>query len=554
MSAQATLLRPEVHEQSLVPLRPYQREALDAVHQARARGVSRQLISMATGSGKTVFAAHLIAETALPKTIFLVHRDELVRQSLVTLQRVNPNLSLGVVKADRDDLYANVVIASAQTLAVAKRLERLREACPGELLLVSDEAHHDAAESRLRAIRTLDPALLVGLTATPNRADKIGLDALYQEVVFHLPMLELIAMGKLSPLKGLRIDTETDIDAVHTSHGDLAEGELADAIDTPGRNNLIVESYQRHCAGRTRTVAFCVNVRHAQSLAAAFNAAGIRAETIFGHTPADERVATLEAFHRGEIPVLVNVMVLSEGYDEPGIDCVLWARPTKSQSLYIQCIGRSARLSEDTGKADALIVDFVDSSSRHRLITLPVLAGKEPQPASEGGGYAEQGELVDLLATAQTETRVRERAAVAVNLFSASEFLWRTVDGVHMAPAGNSVWVALIEEEGGFVPHRVLIDKNGPAMRALFDRPLDIETAFGVGESRMSMGALTGRQAAWRSGDTKPSPAQLDFARKLHIHVPSGLTKGEVSGLIDDELFRRTLRRAKETSDDAQRS
>jgi len=547
MSLQATLDHPmeQAAPVSLVPLRPYQRSALEAVQEARGRGVTRQLVSMATGAGKTVFAAWLIAEVGLPKTVFLVHRDELVRQSLATLQRINPNLSLGVCKAEQDDVHAQVVVASAQTLAQPRRLERLSQAVNGDgLLMVSDECHHDLAASRMRAIQTLNPDLLVGLTATPNRADKAGLDALYQEVVFHLPMLELIAMGKLSPIKGLRIDTEEDLDGVKTAHGDLAEGELAETVDTGGRNKLIVESYRRHCSERQRTVAFCVNVKHAEHLAEAFRDAGVRAECVFGHTPAEERQATLEAFHRGDIPVLVNVMVLSEGYDEPGIDCVLWARPTKSQSLYIQCIGRAARLSEETGKKDALIVDFVDASSRHRLITLPVLAGKEPQPASAGGGYDTQGELMDLLDVAQKEHRIKERAAVAVNLFGASPFLWRLVDGIHMAPSGNNVWVALVEDFDGFVPHRVLIGRNGPTLQALFDRALDLETAFGVAESRVSIGNLTQRAAGWRVGE--PTSMQRDLARKLSIRVMPAATKGEASDLIDDELFRRTFRRAVE--------
>ncbi len=539
----ALMTRPVVGESTLVPLRDYQRTALDVVHERRARGVTRQLVSMATGSGKTVFSAHLIAEAGLPRTVFMVHRDELVRQSLVTLQRVNPNLSLGVVKADRDDIFADVVIASAQTLAQPRRLERLCQATAGTgLLFVSDEAHHDMAESRLRAITKLAPALLVGLTATPNRADKIGLGHLYQETVFHLSMLELIAMGKLSPIKGLRIDTETDIDGVKTVAGELAEGELADAVNTDARNRLIVESYQRHCADRTRTVAFCVNVKHAEALAEAFVAAGIRAETVFGHTPTEERMATLEAFHRGEIPVLVNVMVLSEGYDEPGIDCVLWARPTKSQSLYIQCIGRSARLSEGTGKRDALIVDFVDSSSRHKLITLPVLAGKEPMAALAAGGESAPGEMFDLLGEAQRETRVRERAAVTVNLFGASDFLWRTVGGVHMAPAGKNMWVALVPDGDGFIPQRVNLAPGGPWMEPLFDRALDMEMAFGVAESKVQIHSLTDRNAHWRS--TAPSQAQVDYARKIGVQLPPKLTRGQLSDLIDDRQFTRTFRAA----------
>src|SRR5690606_15799094 len=114
------------------------------------------------------------------------------------------------------------------------------------LLFISDECHHDRAESRMRAIDTLAPELLVGLTATPTRGDKLGLDAVYDEIVYHVPMLDLMGRNYLARLKGIRIETDADLDNVRTRGGEFVERELADAVDTPERNELIVRSWQEH--------------------------------------------------------------------------------------------------------------------------------------------------------------------------------------------------------------------------------------------------------------------------------------------------------------------
>lgn len=536
---------PQAHAADVVPLRDYQIAAHDAIWEKFAAGVRRQLISIATGGGKTYLASHVIRtgrERGFERALFMVHRDELVGQSVRALQNVNPNLSIGVMKAERDELAADIIVVSAPTAAQPKRLARLLGATRGRTLFVSDEAHHDMARGRRQIISEVAPALLVGLTATPNRGDKVGLGALYDEIVFHLPMLDLIALGKLSPLKGLRIDTETELDSVHSRDGDFADGELAEAVDNGARNGLIVESWMKHAAGRRKTVAFCVNVAHAEHLVDAFRAAGVRAEAVFGHTSPEDRRRTLDEFHRGEIPVLVNVMVLSEGYDEPGIDCVLWARPTQSQALYVQAIGRAARVSKEDGKEDALIIDFVDSSSRHRLVTFPSLAGETDEVAEgNGGGSARSGEMVDLLEIAAGNKRLKERAAVVVNLFGSSPYLWRTLDSHYVAPAGRGLWLTLREEGDGYRPYLLMSGTSGAHLSPLFDRALDIETAMGIAETRMDASPLTQKSAGWRQRDEAPSDAQIRYARSLRIRIPAGVTKAELSELIDERTFTRAI-------------
>ena len=530
---------------SVLSLRDYQRAALDAVHAARAKGVTRQLISLPTGSGKTFVAAHLVSEIGLP-TVFMVHRDELVTQTLRQMHMVNPALSLGVCKADRNELHRDIVVASAQTLAHAKRLAMLRAAVGGGGLFISDESHHDLAPTRTRAINEMEPALLVGLTATPMRGDKQGLDAIYDEIVYHLPMLDLIARGQLARLVGLRIDTETELDAVHTRAGEFAEDELTAAVDTPQRNQLIVESWQKHARDRTRTVAFCVTRQHAKDLRDCFRAAGIQAEMVLGETPPEERARIFADFHAGRLPVLTNCTVLTEGYDEPAIDCILMARPTKSPGLFIQAVGRGARKSP--GKPNCLVVDFVDATSKHKLIGFPSLLGEEVSAARAPGVAGEpepliQGELVDLLEMAQKRGRVRERAAVFVDLFAASPFIWRDTGGRFMAPAGKDAWLTLEEVEGGFVPVRIEAVRDSlPVVTRLFARPVDSETAMALAEARIEQNQLTARSAGWRSRPEPATEGQHRAARYYRVALPMGCTKAAASDLIDQAAFARALR------------
>lgn len=526
-----------------IPPRDYQRVALDAIHAARARGITRQLVSFPTGAGKTIVAAHLVRETGLP-TVMLVHRNELVSQSVDKLAQINPNLSIGVVKAERDELDREIIVASVQTLVSPKRLERLRAALGGELLVISDECHHDAAPSRRRVIEDLEPTLLVGLTATPHRADNLALGDLYQEIVAHVSMVELMARSQLARLRGLRVETDADLDRVHTVGGEFATGELAETVDILDRNRLIVEAWQDYGKDRTRTVAFCVNVDHAYHLRDAFRAAGIACETVIGETSTAERAELFDRFHRGELPVLTGCMVFTEGWDEPALDCILMARPTKSKGLYIQCVGRGAR--KHQGKADCLVIDFTDNTSRHQLVTLPTLAGLEipesevlPRAATEAGRAP--GEVVDLLELARSGRGAYERRVTEVNLFGDSPLVWSESDGYWAAKAGKSSWLVLMPRGDGYVPHLVeAVKGRSPDVRKLFDRPLEVDMAIGVAEGKVALTHLTDRNADWRLRDEPPSDAQRGFARRLGIKVKNQ-SKAELSEQIDTALFRQTL-------------
>lgn len=549
MTSQAMM--PTTAAGQILPLRDYQQQAIDAVLEARARGVNRQLLSLATGAGKTVIAAHLVRKLGM-RTVFMVHRDELATQSMRALGQINPGQSIGLCKADRNDLGADLIVASAQTLARESRLERLREAtADAPLLFVSDEAHHDRAESRMRAIDALHPDLLIGLTATPSRGDKQGLDAVYDEIVCHVPMLDLMRRNYLARLKGLRIETDVSLDNVRTRGGEFVERDLSDAVNTEERNEQIVAAWWEHArAGeplRKRTLAFCASVQHARDLAEAFRASGVPAETVTGDTPPDERREIFGRFHQGTLPVLTNVMVLTEGYDEPAIDCILMCRPTKSTGLYIQMAGRGARKSPE--KSDCLVIDFADNTSRHTLVMFPTLAGAELQEQAEAS--IEPGSPVDLMEVAEQAQLFKQQRAVEVDLFGQSPVIWQQQAAVFFAPAGQAEgansWVAVIAGAEGYTPYRLVASREPgmpPALWPLFDRPLDVETAQAIAEEAVEKSALTSRKAAWRQREDQPSAAQLRFAARLGIRGAEQMSKAQVSEAIDGRLFMQTAKRA----------
>lgn len=557
--AQLTLARDQTPPQAL-PLYPFQRDALDAVHAARARGVTRQLLAIPTGGGKTVVATHAVTELGLP-TVFMVHREELATQTLNKFAENNPTLTRALCKADAgryvEELRGHdVIVASAQTLAREQRLATLVRAVGGGGLLIVDEAHHSAADTWKRAIEALSPALLLGLTATPKRGDGLALDGLFDEIVYSVPMAKLVELQMLARPVGLRIGTSTSLDSVHTRAGELVESELAVVCNTPERNATVVGAYLEHCADRKATIVFCVDVAHARDLTDAFLAAGITAAYVVGSTPTAEREGYYEAMRQGELQVLVSVMVLTEGFDLPVVDAALMCRPTASQSLYIQMAGRALR--KHSGKTHALIVDFVDVTAKHSLQTFMTLAGAEPRnPKVRQDDAAD--ELVDIFGesgrASERKANVAKASHLLGDLLESSGLIWQALPGSGwFAPTGEAGYVAILQEGEGFVPHLLQQDRMTRAIlhRPLFGRPVEAETAQLIAQQEVTENALTRKGAGWRQ---KPaSDKALGYAVKLgyeHTGVPLA---GEVSDYIDAAQVARLAKRAGLISTPARRN
>ena len=354
-------------------LRPYQHEAIAAVIAARKRGVRRQVICLPTGAGKTVIFSRLAAVARRP-VLVLAHRAELLSQAADKLRRTLAELGVHDVDAvgieaagARASATARVVVASLRSLH-DERLARLL-AARSFGLVIYDECHHAPADDNQRVLRSLgalDPdwsGTLLGFTATPQRADGLGLDLLFEEVVYSRSMVELVDEGFLVPLRGYRVNTGAALKGLNDGRDDglsVVEDDVQ-GVDIEERNALVARGVQELARDR-RTLVFCVTVEHARHMAIALRRLGMRADLVHGAMPPEDRAAVLARFASGEISVLTNVGVLTEGFDDPGVSCVVMARPTRSQGLYVQCVGRGTRPAP--GKRDCLVLYFVDASDQ----------------------------------------------------------------------------------------------------------------------------------------------------------------------------------------------
>src|SRR5215510_9237162 len=382
-----------------IELRPYQCDALTAIEAASLRGVRRQVVSLPTGSGKTVIFAHLILAQH-QRTLILVHRDELIRQTLDKLAMVTQGMTLdiGVIKAERDEHAGDVVVASVQTLQRETRLQRLDRSFD---LVVVDECHHALPDNSYGRILAHvgayedDGPLTVGYTATPFRPNNdpfitVGeTPGCFDEIVYTLPLMGLIAHGYLSRIvaKGIFLDG-LNLDTVRVRHGDYVESDLADALMAADAPEHLVRGYQELAPGR-RALIFCPTVGMSYAVEHAFRTAGLRAATVVGETPLVERQTIYHEIRAGHLNVLVTCAVLTEGFDEPSIDCIMLARPTKSKVLFYQCIGRGLRLWPT--KEDCLVIDATGATKRHGLLSVAAELGLLVPKTPQGGALLAEG-------------------------------------------------------------------------------------------------------------------------------------------------------------------
>lgn len=366
-------------------LRPYQKEAIQAVVDSRKAGVKRMVINLPTGAGKTVIFSR-IAAMAKRQVIVLAHREELLHQAKSKLEAVLPagetvEIEQGPHRASKD---AKIVVCSIRSL----HEERLGQMMQGRDvgLVIYDECHHAPATDNKRVLRQLGcferdwTGTLLGFTATTRRGDKVALAEVFEEIVYTRTIAQMISDEYLVPLRGYRIATEADLHRVGGGGEDFNVDELAEAIDIQERNALVARSIQELARDR-RTIVFCVTVAHAKNLSKALNKIGVPAGVIHGMMKPDQRAFVLENFHEGNFQALTNVGVLTEGFDDPEVSCVAMARPTRSSGLYTQCVGRGTRLFP--GKTDCLVLDFVDLSDVS-LATLPTLFGLPPDLQLDG--------------------------------------------------------------------------------------------------------------------------------------------------------------------------
>lgn len=352
-------------------LRAYQMKAKQDIHKGFEE-FDRQLGVLPTGAGKTILFSALARDLQPQRTLILAHREELIFQAVDKLRTstgIQAEVEMG---EDRASLDAPVVVASVQTLMREPRRSRWPRDHFG--LVVVDEAHHTLADSYLNTLRHFhDHAKVLGVTATPDRGDKKNLGRYFENIACEITLLDLIKQAWLSPIRVKTVPLQVDLRGVRTSAGDFSADDLGHALEPYLEQIADVLVEHRH----RKTLVFLPLIRVSQLFADICRERGLLAEHVDGQT--SERQAALERFRRDETRVLTNAMLLTEGYDEPSIDCVVCLRPTKVRSLYSQIIGRGTRMWP--GKDHLLVLDFLWQSVEHSLVSPAHLIAEDEEDA-----------------------------------------------------------------------------------------------------------------------------------------------------------------------------
>jgi ATP-dependent helicase IRC3 len=517
----------------MITPRPYQHEAVQATLAAHAGGKQRVLIALSTGTGKTIVFALLLQQRG-GRALILAHRNELIQQAVDKLRVVHPTIAVGVVKADLDEHTAPTVVASVQTLSRAHRLERLT---PNFATVVIDKAHHAPADTYQRILDycgayAADGPLVVGVTATPERHDKLVLGDTFGTIVYQKSILEMMEAGYLCDLRAVQVLLQTNFDAVKTRHGDFVESELEEALLAANAPRYVLEAFQTHAPGR-KALCFVPTVALAYAMAETFQQAGIVAEALDGTTPIADRRAMLQRLHTGTTQLVCNCGVLTEGFDEPSLDCIIMARPTQSRPLYQQMLGRGTR--PYPGKAHCLILDVVGVSTQHKLQQLATLFDL-PSAALQQATILEAVEA--------DRHRTREETAVPdgrlvhslVDLFARRPLTWvRTKHGAWVLTLG-AVHGALRLVVDGAETWRV-VHQRPEAEAVILQRGLSLGYAQGCAEDvarQLGAGRLLDPNARWRQEPA--TDKQKETLRKCRIAFAPTITKGDAGILLTQHL------------------
>lgn len=457
-------------------LRPRQREFVGRCLGALNREGNTLGIAP-TGAGKTVMLSACAKEMPLP-ILVLQHRVELVDQNHRTFTKVATKIPTSFWTAGPNNKRFH---PDGATFGMVQSVVNALDTMPRLGSIVVDEAHHSTANSYLQIINAAQKAnprlKLLGVTATPARGDKRTLRAVYSNVADAISVRELIATGHLVKPRTFVIDigVREDLQQVRTLASDYDMDAVAEIMDSRVLNDKVVEEWKK-VAGDRRTVVFCANVAHAKHVTDAFLAAGVSAGFVTGDMPAKAREAVLEIFDRGEIQVICNVAVLTEGWDCQPVSCVVLLRPSSHRSTMIQMIGRGLRKLDPErypgiAKDDCLVLDFGTSVLQHgsieadktfgqgdvrncpsceavvpdALYECPLCGASLKQHAPSAGTDPQKKEKAE-------KDTLGDFALTEVDLLAQSPYRWEELwNGVVMIATAFDAWAAMVSFGGRWV-------------------------------------------------------------------------------------------------------
>lgn len=360
-------------ENKLLTLRSYQERSFDRIRELIRQGNKRILLVAPTGSGKTVTSSHLLAGAHAKgnESMFMAHRREIIYQTGEKLNLAGIDFNL-ILAGHKPSMMSSVYLASKDTLIRRRMPEKI-------VLLVIDEAHHAVANTYKKVINQYPDAVVIGLTATPCRGDGRGLGDIFDEMVVAATVPELIDLGHLVPVTIFNAEVPSPR-GLNIKQFDYDMESASALLNNPKLVGDIVDNWCVHAAGM-RTIVFATDIAHSLYIERYFCESGIEARHIDGETPTAQRTELLEAHRAGEFPVLCNVGIATEGYDDPNIQAVVIARPTRSFGLYLQMAGRGLRPAIDPAvhKPSLILLDHADCWREHGSPTEPVVWTLDPE-------------------------------------------------------------------------------------------------------------------------------------------------------------------------------
>lgn len=557
----------------MLTLRPYQKKSIQKINRSLER-VKSTLLVMATGGGKTAVFLSWLKDILEPneRALVIAHRQELIFQPVNRALDYYPRFgsSFGVVMGKYDECNSKVVVATIQTLAsrkkeniyvvddktssdnllvakqkkVSRRLQNILAHGQIDYVIV-DEAHHAAAKSYMDVLDVLEQVnpdiKILGVTATPMRGDGDGLSKVFDDVADKVTIEDLIKLGYLAPVRWLAISTQIKVSSVEMR----SDKKLASVFETDNCFELVVESHKKYAHDRP-FIAFTVSVDGAYNLAEKFQDAGYRVEAADGTTPKEKRRQILDDFREGKLDGLCNVGLWTEGLDVPHISCVHQVRPTESDGLYIQMVGRALRT--HPGKEDALILDYIPKTRRNISMMGDVLGvpldkkhytEETDEPGEVQAGFSFDGEY-NLLSGDPMSI-----VAMELNYLQKSPFAWfRGDDGYSSLPLGKAsdeIERTLVLECVGGEEYRLYLCAKRPDERnflsyVVHDAGLNIDAIMewsrNYADERGNF-ILAKRSASWRKQPA--SDAQVKFARRIGAYKKS-VSKGELASRISHKL------------------
>ena len=524
-------------------LRPYQEVAVSDACKALDKH-NNTLVVAPTGAGKTIMLSALVGKRHKKgkRVLVLQHRDELVSQNKEKFERVNPLISTSIVNGTVKHWEGDAVFSMVQTMS---RDRNLRDR-PLFDMVVIDEGHHAAAPTYTKVIDAVlkdnERAEIVGFTATPNRGDGKGLRGVFNNCAHQIELATLIREGFLVRPKSYVIDLGVgdQLDRVTKRGKEYDMEEVAAIMDRSVINERIVDEWKAK-AGDRKTVVFCSTVLHAEHVCEAFLRAGIRADFVTGETPKEDRAEMLHDLEFGDLQVVVNVMVLTEGFDAPPVACVVLTRPCSQKGTMVQMIGRGLRIVDpeiypDTIKTDCIVMDFGTSIITHGALDETAnLDGSEknvggdaptkvcPECESEVAANTRTCPICEHVFELREKSELIDFVMTEYDLMQLSPFMWidpygtGTVmmatgfNGFSMVGKVGNYWVAIVKAQNGRA-RIVSIGEKVQAMSAADDFLREIEDSTAANKSKrwLNQAATLKQKQLLRNNGVQVS--EMDFS------------------------------------------